>query len=1057
MTKFVFYNKIMSDNISKNFTVYRSSAGSGKTYTLVKEYLKIILQDPEKFRQILAITFTNKAAREMKERVLSNLHAISQYNDEKSDANTNGLIEKLISETGLIKPEIIINAGKALTLILHNYADFSISTIDSFVHRVIRSFARELDLSINFEVEMDSDELISKCIDLLLDEAGNNVELTDILLKFIKYKSAEERSLKIEFDLNTFARNLNKEVIQNYLVEFRKLKPADFSLVFIRTNDFIRQFERNLYDIASVACKIITDNGIQESSFYQGTRGIGRFFSDIAGGRIERVCPNTYVEKTINEDKWISGKATHEEEEKIHSVKEELINLYNKIKVKKESDYTRYVSYTLLNKNIYQLAVLNLIEKVIDKFKKENNLLMISEFNRKISEIVFSEPVPFIYERLGERYKHFFIDEFQDTSVLQWMNLLPLIDNSLAEGNFNMIVGDGKQAIYRWRNGEVEQFIKLPLLTGKIKTPFDSEREETLKRNYFADDLKMNYRSRNNIVDFNNQFFSYITENILPDNWKDVYGNPCQIKNDKKPGGFVSIDFPFNEEGSELSYSEITNNRVLEIIHKQFELGYQAKDIAVLCRTKGKIRELANFLSRQKIDVVSSEALLLASSPAVSFLIACMKLISDHDDTISMEEISRFLKRDVGESMPLDAELDITNKNRLTYMSKFGVYDLCEYLVSSSYLNKDVDIYIHYFLDIVHEYTTKHNPDIIGFLAWWEDKKGESYAVIPEETNAVRMMTIHKAKGLQFPVVIYPYAIQEAKTSEKILFIPNEDEYISKLPFLIFNINKQIDKTAYADYYKQEKEKSLLDMINLLYVVMTRAEDNLYIISEKPSKNSNSDTLKVHYILNDYLKSRFELGEDEVGFVFGTETVKTSATPGLYPEGLKLRKVISTRWQNHAIISRRAPEIWNMDDPDSNRRLGNLVHTLLSKIKYSEDKDAVMDKFYSEGYFDAAGKQKLSGKLDEVFGNPLLKPFFSKGAEVMNEAEIIVPEGKTYRPDRVVTDGKKAVVIDYKTGISSRHHQKQIDNYASLLMEMGYFVEKKFLVYIDDFVDVMEV
>ncbi|MCD4679004.1 MAG: UvrD-helicase domain-containing protein, partial [Bacteroidales bacterium] len=472
----------MSDTLPKNFTVYRSSAGSGKTYTLVKEYLKIILVEPAKFRNILAITFTIKAANEMKDRILENLHELSEYSIKSNSRKIKGLLDSLVVETGLTQEEIITTSRNALSLILHNYSDFSISTIDSFVHRVIRSFALDLDLSMNFEVEMDTDELISKCIDLLLDKTGNDKELTKVLLNYIKYKSLEDRSLDIDYDLNKFANTLNKEVVQNYLEDFRKLKPEDFENVTKKTRDFIRQFETYISNIASKACKSISNKEISPSSFFQARSGIAVYFKRLSENNFDKLQPNKNVTKTIEEDKWTSAKTTQEDKLNIEDIKGELISAYGNIKGRMDSDFSRYETYKLLNRNIYLLAVLNLIEKVIDEFKKQNNLILISEFNKKISEIVFSEPVPFIYERLGERYKHFFIDEFQDTSVLQWMNLLPLLDNSLAEGNFNMVVGDGKQAIYRFRNGEIEQFVRLPKLVDKTNNPINLEREQSLKR-----------------------------------------------------------------------------------------------------------------------------------------------------------------------------------------------------------------------------------------------------------------------------------------------------------------------------------------------------------------------------------------------------------------------------------------------------------------------------------------------------------------------------------------------------------------------------------------------
>ncbi|MCD4680293.1 MAG: UvrD-helicase domain-containing protein, partial [Bacteroidales bacterium] len=717
----------------------------------------------------------------------------------------------------------------------------------------------------------------------------------------------------------------------------------------------------------------------------------------------------------------------------------------------------------------------------------------------KISEIVFSEPVPFIYERLGERYKHFFIDEFQDTSVLQWMNLLPLLDNSLAEGNFNMVVGDGKQAIYRFRNGEIEQFVRLPKLVDKTNNPINLEREQSLKRNFLGLELKKNYRSRQNVVEFNNDLFTYISETILPQNCREIYQNPRQEINKEKPRGFVSIDFLEKNINAEVSFEDATHYRILEIIYRQIELGFEYKDIAILCRGNKESSYIANYLAKNAIPVVSSESLLLAYSPSVSFLIACMKLIHDQDNGILREEIKRFLSNEkrreevadeevavavavAGEEEVADEEvavagavavagekevagavkeMDLFDKATLSRLSKFPVYDLCEELISIFDLNDEIDPYIHYFLDKVFEFTSKHNTATVDFIDWWEDKKEKLSLVIPEETNAVRIMTIHKAKGLEFPVVIFPYANEKLKISENIFWISNEDENISKLPFLMLPaIKGALEKTDYYPYYQNEENKSFLDLTNVLYVVMTRAVDSLYVISEKPKDKEtveDSDKSKMHFMLSAFLMHSGTWSDEQINYSFGEETQQSAESDVVRQKSYKLEKAISRDWRKHALISKRAPEIWDIDDPNRNRQWGNLVHTVLSKIKYLEDKDAVLDKFYLEGYFDKDEKKKLSGKIDKVFNNQLVRLFFTKGVEIKNEAEILLPDGKSYRPDRIVLDGKKAVVIDYKTGKSSEYHKKQLDNYASLLIDMGYEVDKKYLIYIDDEVEVVEV
>jgi len=1052
----------MSDINSKNFTVYRSSAGSGKTYTLVKEYLQIVLTDPARFRNILAVTFTNKAASEMKERVLLRLEELGNISLTEGNDNSHDLLESLLSDTKLTREQIIFNSQEALSLILHNYSDFSISTIDSFVHRVIRSFAIDLDLAMNFEVEIDADELVAKCIDLLLDKAGKDKELTKVLLNFIKYKSSEDRNLNIDYDLMNFAKHLNKEVVQNYLDDFRKLTPKDFEQISRKTKEFIREFETSLTGRAKEAIKLIDDKGIPIAAFYQKNRGIYSYFKKFSIGDFKKLDPNNYVKVTVEENKWTSGDAIEDDKNKIEELSGVLASVYDDILEILAQGRSRYYTYQNLNKNIYQLSVLNQIEKVIEEFKSQKNLVLISEFNKKISDIVLSEPVPFIYERLGERYKHFFIDEFQDTSILQWMNLLPLLDNSLSEGNFNMLVGDGKQAIYRFRNGEVEQFVNLPEITDDADNPIIKEREDNLKRYFNEESLATNYRSRKEIVEFNNSLFDYIYKNILTEDIRAVYENSIQEVNANNSGGFVSIDFFEKERSSGSLFDEKNHERILEIIKHQLELGYDYKDIAILCRKKKYGNEIANYLAINNIPIVSSESLLLAYSPSVSFLIACMKLISNPDDGILQEEVKQFLsnngkltKGDVENSFP-----PFGGKNTVARLSSLPVYDLCEEMIRMFSLNKETDPYIHYFLDVLFDFTLKGNSGINDFLLWWDENKEKPSLIIPEETNAVRIMTIHKAKGLEFPVVIFPYANERVRFIGNVLWIPNNDDLISDLPFLMLNAKKNIEDTEYADFYHSEESKSLLDLLNLLYVVMTRAVDNLYVISQKAEvkeSSSETDNSKVHTILRDFVRYHGDWSEEKNHYSYGEETMTPVEKKQRSDSKYSLENSVSEDWRKRAMISKRAPEIWDMQNPDRNRLWGNLVHTLMSKIKYSGDKESVLEKFYQDGYFDLNKKRELSVKIDEVLSNDLIRPYFEEGHVVKAEAEILLPDGKSYRPDRVVVDGEKAVVIDYKTGKSVEYHRTQLNHYATLLEDMGYEVDKKILIYIDEEVDIVEV
>jgi len=516
----------------KNFVVYKSSAGSGKTHTLVKEYLKLVIIQPSQYRSILAITFTNKAANEMKQRILNNLKEIADFGNYSQSASVKYMLTDLITETGLDKNLIAERASSILQSILHNYSDFAITTIDSFIHGIIRSFAFDLKLPVNFEVEMDTDDLIEKVIDLLLSKVGIEEDLTKILVDFTKSKTDDEKSWNIDRELKVFAKFLLNEDSQAHIQKLKNLTLKDFSNIYKKIKQSVSYFEETLKREAKSALDLISLKGISEAAFYRGKTGISSFFQYIVSNRFDKLQPNSYVLRTIEEDKWYSAKASQDEIKAISEIKDYLVGHYNNIIRFTEQHYNRYIILNQIKRNLYPMALLNEIEKVIDDYKAENNILLISEFNKKIAEIVLNEPVPFIYERTGEKYKHFLIDEFQDTSELQWLNLIPLLDNSLAEGNLIMIVGDGKQAIYRWRNGDVEQFARLPEIYKDKDTPLHQQREMNFKRQYDENILRKNYRSKNQIVRFNNEFFSFISQK-LSETHKDIYKDIIQDPTDK--------------------------------------------------------------------------------------------------------------------------------------------------------------------------------------------------------------------------------------------------------------------------------------------------------------------------------------------------------------------------------------------------------------------------------------------------------------------------------------------------------------------------------------------
>lgn len=1059
-----------------SFIIYKSSAGSGKTYTLIKEYLIIVLENPGKFRNILAVTFTNKAANEMKTRVIKTLHELADQNRYAKSSSITSLLPELAEKTGISSQLIGKRAIQVLTLILHNYSEFGICTIDSFVHKIVRTFANDLKLPLNFEVELDKDNLITQSIDLLLSRVGHDDKLTKALVRFIDEKMENEESWHIEENLKKFTDTMLKEDSFPFLRKIKKLDAEDIFKVNSKMFSYIRKFEQNVNVLGKQAMDLINSHHLSAKSFYQGVKGIYKYFNDLYTGLYDKMLPNSFVIKTIDEDKWIASKANVSDINILESIKPQLLKIYLEIQKLIKEQHNNYILYRLIRKHIYPIAVLNEIDKIIDEFREVDNIIHISEFNRRIADIVLHEPVPFIYERLGEKYQHFLVDEFQDTSLLQWQNLLPLFENALGHGCFNLVVGDGKQAIYRWRNGDVEQFSKLPYLHKKDNNKITNDREKILVDRHRIEQLNKNYRSKKEIIAFNNSFFETI-QLKLPESVRSIYNGVIQEFDNNNTGGSVHIKF-FEKELVGAEYEGKTFQFVIEIIKQLENDGFGLNDITVLCRKNKQASKIARILLLENINVVSSESLLLTSSPEVNFLASCLFYLVNPDDQVVKAEILTYL---VMSGRISDQDIDSLlaefqqkaagtgqqkeNKNVCFFkllkdkgfdfpsgrLLNYPVYELVEELIRLFELDHKVDPYVLFFLDAVLEFTSKHSAGLMDFLEWWDDTKHKYSIVVPMGLDAVRVMTIHKAKGLEFPVVIYPFADDDIRRlGKESLWIDLNDEYIQELPAALLSIKKaDLENTTFEHIYYDEKNKTFLDLVNLLYVAMTRPINRLYIMCKFPA-SKNKGQINIPSLIKYYLEQTGQWNEEQDQYVFGTDTKKDNVVDVSENNVVKLNKLISADWKRRLLISKKSPEIWDLENPEKNKEWGNLVHTVLSGIRYAEDGKDIIEGFYHQGMIDEAESKRLIKVVDHLLEHPDIMILFDKKWNVKNEAEIIMPNGQTYRPDRLLFDNNEVVIVDYKTGKQNNMHQKQINRYEKILSEMGYDVKHKYIIYIGE-------
>jgi ATP-dependent exoDNAse (exonuclease V) beta subunit len=1050
-----------------SFVVYKSSAGSGKTYTLVKEYLCIVLASPASFRNILAITFTNKAANEMRERIITSLTEISDALNHRDAASVKYMLPEIITATGLDKEKLISNASMALGDILHHYSDFSVCTIDSFIHRVIRTFSFDLRLPLNFEVEIDETSMKTMAVDMLMSLTGIDDNITKVLSEYAANRIEDEKNWDMERDLVKFAGRLLKDDIVPFLPGLRKMNTEDILAAGKKIRESIRTFEAGLKRQASAVMDLWEENGLECDDFYQKANGIWGYVNRFLMNDFSKPDLNSYALKGVNEGVWYPGGLDAGKKAVIDAIAPEMQEKIGRLRDYVDQHYSGYILYGLLMRALYPLAVLREIEDIFGQIRENEGIIHISDFDKRIATLVENEPLPFIYERLGERYSHFLIDEFQDTSVLEWQNLLPLIENSLASAKFNMVVGDPKQAIYRFKGGEVEQLVHLPAIYKKPSNPVMHEREGLLKRNFDPRNLECNYRSMEGIIRFNNDFYTVVSEK-LSEEYGRVYHDCRQKIPAAKPGGEVRLIF-FDKENKRKAGEGEYLGKCLEIVRQMSaEQQYQLSDIAILCRSNANASTIARFLLLNGVRVVSAESLLLITSPEVNFLLACLDHIADAGNRLAQTAMIAYLQpgkanndfhhsltahlpvHSAGSETPAGEKLHESlyhlqiPLNRQS-LKALGLYERTEALIRLFSLNAAPDPYILAFMDVVYNYEKNKRYDQESFTSFWRENGHKYSIVVPEGLDAVKVMTIHKAKGLEFPLVIYPFANDQVNIARDQQWTMIDIQNLPQIKTALLPMVEKLQQTGLAELYRSEKEKSELDLLNILYVATTRPTERLFLLCDKPSANPKS--LSLPSLFKYYLENKQLWNEEQNEYVFGEAGPASGKGKG-GDNVLTPLEFVSSDWRNNIVVSGRGEAYREVKDEKEPVKWGNIIHKILSEITLAGELKPLLDSEVLQGTLDAGLANEIFVMLSEVLDDPQIRPFFDGSFKVKNEVSIMQQGGKEYRPDRLMTDGSKAIVIDYKTGKQDEAHRKQLKEYGELLLGAGFEEVEKYLLYI---------
>ena len=1033
------------------FKVFNASAGSGKTFNLVKSYLKLLFKTENifGFRNILAMTFTNKAVGEMKERILKKLKDFSEETVlDGNDAMFNALCLELS-----LQPEYVNKKAKTLlSTIMHNYAAFDISTIDGFNHRLIRTFAYDLKLPINFEVELDTEALLNEAVDSLIAKAGTDKKLTKILIDFAIEKADDDKSWDISNDLNKIAKKLTNENDIPHIKEALKDKTLDdFESLKTSLIKQIKSTENQIIDNAKSILTTFENNGLTKADFSRGT-----LFNHFEKASLLQTngLYNNQLESNIEENKVYTTKLDANKKDIIDSLLPEIGLTYKTIK----AAVYNLTFLKAIYKNVTPLSVLNAINTELQLIKDNENKLLISEFNTLISNQLKDQPTPFIYERIGEKFRHYFIDEFQDTSEMQWNNLIPLIENSLTAENLKgekgstMIVGDAKQAIYRWRGGKAEQFIDLT----EDKNPFPVNKKLI--------ELEENYRSHKNIVNFNNSFFKYISNtSFRNEHYANLYKKANQNPTIKEEGyvSFQFLDLKESEDDKETLYAKETYNT----LKKCLDNGYDLKDICVLVRKKKEGIAVANYLSENDIKIMSSETMLIDNSESVQLINNILRLLVNPNNfevrinvlhylasTFNVEDKHTFFNQNL--KLNIDTFFGSFKQFGIdfntTVIAQLSLYDSVEDIARQFNLLQTSDAFVQFYLDLVLEFSQKHITGISGFLDYYDNKKDSLSIVSPNNQNAVQIMTIHKSKGLEFPVVIFPFAdldiYREIDPQE---WFPIDKTLFNGFSKTLINFNSDVENFGEIgqNIYNKHKAEQELDNINLLYVALTRPIEQLHVISK--TDNNLNELNSYSKLFQSYLQTEQLWSDNQTFYEFGNskreiipveKSLETSSN----------KNIISVNKKEHNIkIITKSGYLWDTNQQHAIEK-GNIIHDIMSKIYTKDDIDFAINLALDNGLINDDQVESITKNINDIVNQKYLKEFFTDQYTIYNERDILTRTGQMIRPDRLAIKDNQATIIDYKTGLPNPKYEQQLEIYATHLKEMGYQISNKILVFINE-------
>jgi ATP-dependent exoDNAse (exonuclease V) beta subunit len=1067
----------------KRLTVYRASAGSGKTHRLTGEFLRLLFSSPIAYRRILAVTFTNKATDEMKSRIIEELSNLAA--GKKSD-----YLNDLMREQNKGEEQIRGQARKTLVSILHDYSAFSVSTIDRFFQQTMRAFTREIGIGGGYNVELDAAKVLREAIDSMLYdlERKDNKQLLDWLLRFSEEKIENGGSWNIRNDIQSLSSEIFKESYKAFSDNLQQaLADKDFLDDYKKMlATYIRNFEKTSQQLGEKGLNSMERSGLHPEDFKGGSRSPFLQFLKWANGEIKEPTA-TFLNLPDTLESWYVSKTTPATR---NAIEQSYSGGLNQCVCDIVAHYRNSVLYQTayeINRYYFTLGILSDVDKKIREYTAENNVMLISDTTELLNKIIDGTDTPFIYEKTGTYIDHYMIDEFQDTSGMQWKNFRPLLKDSLAAGRNNLIVGDVKQSIYRWRNSDWK------LLEEQLDKDFGAE-------NIAHQSLDTNWRSLANIVDFNNAVFTASAQllqagfneslsetederlnrfsGMLEVAYSGIYQYVPASKGEKE--GHIRVEFIDTEEYPDWQGRSL--EQLPQTLEELQDKGYRLKDIAILVRTKKEGETVANSLleykgahpeSAYRYDIISDEALFVRNAQSVKLIVSLLKYLwNPTDATLRSLAVYEYYKtrEQLSETDAIQKHLSLTENfpeeisRKLEAFAQLPLYEMLESIFDLFHnaVDSREHVYIQAFLDIALDFTVKQSSDLDAFLQWWEESGSEKTVFTPDGQDAIRIMTIHKSKGLGFDVVLLPFCnwgIDHNSAMSTIVWCRPAVEPFNRLSLVPVKYSSKLRNTIFDYEYYEERLHAFIDNLNILYVAFTRAKKELIACSPKPSGKKKESIGSISSLLWTALNTTLpETGEkryihlpdsfdtESSVFELGGDYVPPVAGQAAKQQEIYVESLPSVPFDNRLKLKLNNKYVFS---GNGRREYGTLMHEIISKVHTIDDLEDVLDSYCISGDITDAEKPDIYNVLFRFLSKEETVEWYSGAYRVLNEVEILQPGGQISRPDRVMLKDGEVIVIDYKFGErEDKKYVRQVKFYMSRIAKMGYSQVNGYVCYV---------